>query len=150
MNFKLDDVKNVITDEMYNMYESQLDIMQTKGEQNIMKDFKEKGAFVRDVVVQNNDITITAVYIVEFYDYIANAKTGKVLTGTNRRKLRVTYEMKFRKSLTADKDTKCPNCGAKIEYANGSAVCKYCGSKLVYDNSDWVLTNKKTVYQTWA
>lgn len=149
MNFKLDDVKGVITDEMFNMYQDQLDTLEVKGQQNVMKDFKNTRAYLKDVSAQNNTITITAVYVVEFYDYIAEQATGKVLRGSSTRKVRSTYEMKFRKTLNekAVTDT-CPSCGAKIEDMNGAGVCKYCGSKLVYDNAKWVLTEKKTVGQT--
>lgn len=151
MNFKLDDVKDVITDEMYNMYSAQLDLMKTKGEQNIMSDFKKCNAFLKGVSIQNNTIAVTTMYVVEFYDYIVNEQSKKVLRGSKSKKVRITYELTFRKTL--DEKTvidHCPNCGAKIEDANGSATCKYCGSKLVYENSKWILTNKKNINQTWA
>ena len=53
MNFKLDDVKDVITDEIYNMYDSQLSTLEVKGEKNIMKDFKLVKSYLKDVNVQN-------------------------------------------------------------------------------------------------
>lgn len=148
MNFKLEDVKNVLTDEMYNMYESQLATLEVKGEQNIMKDFVKRNAFLKDVVEQNGNITITACYVIEFYDYIVEKSSGKVLRGTSSRKVRITYDMKFRKTLN-DKSviTNCPNCGAKLEDMNGAGTCKYCGSKIVYENSKWVLTDKKNIGQ---
>ncbi|MBR2744327.1 MAG: TIM44-like domain-containing protein [Clostridia bacterium] len=151
MNFKLDDVKEVITDEMFNMYQSQLDTLEVKGEQNIMKDFKQVQAYLKDVVKQNDNITITAGYVIEFYDYIVEQSTGKVLRGSASSKMRVTYEMKFRKTLN-DKLAldHCPSCGAKIENMNGSGTCEYCGSKLVSENTKWVLTDKKTINQTRA
>lgn len=148
MNFKLDDVKNVLTDEMFNMYESQLATLEVKGEQNIMKDFVRRNAFLKDVVEQNGNITITACYVIEFYDYIVEKSSGKVLRGTSSRKVRITYDMKFRKTIN-DKSvlTNCPNCGAKLEEMNGAGTCKYCGSKIVYENSKWVLTDKKNIGQ---
>ena len=149
MNFKLDDVKNVITDEMFNMYESQLDTLEVKGEQNIMKDFKKVNAYLKDVVKQNDNVTITAGYVIEFYDYIVEQSTGKVLRGSATSKVRVTYEMKFRKTLDQKLSVDvCPNCGAKIENMNGSGTCIYCGSKIVSENTKWVLTDKKTINQT--
>lgn len=149
MNFKLEDVKNVLTDEMYNMYESQLDTLQVKGEQNIMKDFVRKNAYLKNVEVQNDNITITACYVIEFYDYIIEQSSGKVLRGSSNNKIRITYNMKFRKTVNAKSVlTNCPNCGAKLEEMNGAGTCKYCGSKIVYENSKWVLTDKKNIGQT--
>ena len=37
MDFKLEDIKDKVTDEIYTMYESQLATLEVKGEQNIMK-----------------------------------------------------------------------------------------------------------------
>lgn len=144
MNFNLEDVKDVISDEMFNMYQAQLDTLEVKGEQNIMKGFVNMNSYIKDVVNQNNNITITTCYIIEFYDYIINKVTGKVIRGTSTSKIRATYEMKFRKtlddSLVIDK---CPNCGAKIDKMNGAGRCEYCGSKVVSENAKWILTDKK-------
>lgn len=147
MNFKLEDVKDVITDELYNMYESQLSTLEVKGEQNIMKDIKLKQCYLTDVVNQNNNITITTKYVIEMYDYIIEQGTGKVLRGSSTNKLRITYEMKLRKTLNENaKVEQCPNCGGKITM-NSSGTCEYCGSKIVADNTKWVLTEKKTINQ---
>ena len=126
MNFKLDDVKDVITDEIYNMYDSQLSTLEVKGEKNIMKDFKLVKSYLKDVNVQNETITITTGYIIEMYDYIIEESTGKVLRGSSTNKLRIVYEMKFRQTLNSnEKVDHCPNCGAKIEM-NSSGTCEYC------------------------
>ena len=149
MNFKLDDVKDIITDELYNMYESQLTTLEVKGEQNVMKDFALQRSFLKGVNKQNETVTITTGYIIEFYDYIAEQSTGKVLRGTDKKKVRVTYEMKFRQTLDTNKKvTKCPNCGADIEM-NTTGVCEYCRTKLVTENTKWVLTEKKTLNQEY-
>ena len=142
MNFKLEDVRNIITDELYSMYESQLSTLEVKGEQNVMKDFILRRSFLKDVVNENDTITVSTGYIIEFYDYIAEKETGKVLRGTDKRKMRVTYEMKFRKTLDQQKKVeKCPNCGAEIDM-NSAGICSYCHTKLVTENTKWVLTEK--------
>ena len=150
MNFKLDDVKDVITDELYNMYESQLATLKVKGEQNIMKDFVLKKSFLKDVSVQNDTITINTRYIIEFYDYIANRNTGETIRGNSERKMRVRYEMKFRQSLDQSKVVdKCPSCGAPIKI-NSFGTCEYCKAKIVTENTKWVLTEKKVLNQYYS
>ena len=142
MDFKLEDVRDIITDELYSMYESQLSTLEVKGEQNVMKDFVIKRSFLKDYTKQNDTITVSTGYIIEFYDYIAEFETGKVLRGTDKRKMRVTYEMKFRKTLDQEKKVeKCPNCGAEIDM-NSAGICSYCHTKLVTENTKWVLTEK--------
>jgi predicted lipid-binding transport protein (Tim44 family) len=149
MNFELEKVRDKITDELYSMYESQLATLEIKGEQNIMKDMVNKYCYVKDVSQQNNVITITTGYYIEQYDYIADAKTGKLIRGESKKKMRVKYEMKFRKIIdTNNVIEKCPNCGAKMDI-NSGGICEYCGSKVVSENSDWVLTEKTVLRQDY-
>ena len=150
-NFNLESIRDKISDEMFNMYQSQLTTMEVKGEQNIMRDFTKQTAYLKDVVKQNENITITATYVIDFYDYIVDKATGRVLRGSATVKMRVTYDMKFRKTLDVGKVTDiCPNCGAKIEKFNGAGICEYCGSKVVSENKKWILTDKKNIGQTRA
>ncbi len=148
-NFTLENVRDKISDEMFNMYQSQLSTMEVKGEQNIMRGFTKQAAYLKDVVKQNENVTITATYVVDFYDYIVDKATGKVLRGSAGTKFRVTYDMKFRKTIDQSQVVDhCPNCGAKINKINGAGVCEYCGSKVVSENAKWILTDKKNMGQT--
>lgn len=150
MNFKLDDVKDIITNQLYSMYSSQLETLKVKGEQNIMQDFVLKKSFLKDAIVQNNILTVKTGYIIEFYDYIIEQLTGEVVRGFADRKVRITYEMSFRKTLDESKKvTKCPNCGAEIKM-NATGICDYCHTKLVTDNTEWVLTEKQTINQEYV
>ncbi len=147
MNFKIEDVRDVITDELFSMYESQLATLQVKGEQNIMKDFTLKNVYLSDVAKQNDTVTITAIYVIDFYDYIINSATRAVMRGSDKYKMSVKYQMKFRQTLDESKKvTKCPNCGADIEM-NTSGICSYCRAKLVTENTKWVLTDKVVLSQ---
>lgn len=147
MNFELENVKDIITPELYSSYESQLATLEVKGEKNIMKDFVLSKSVLKDVEKQNETITITSVYVIELYDYIIDTATEKVLRGTKNNKAKVTYEMKFRKTLgDTSKTTKCPNCGAEVDI-NTIGICPYCRSELVTENKQWVLTEKKVIGQ---
>lgn len=148
MNFKIQDVQDIITDELLNMYQSQLDAMEVKDEQNIIKDITLQGSRLKGVSYQNGVVTITAGYTIDLYDYIINKSTGKVTSGTSKEKIRILSEMCFR--LTIDENTsldKCPNCGAKLPNFNGAGRCEYCGSKVVAENKKWVLTSEKVESQ---
>lgn len=147
MNFKLPNVRDLLTDELYNMYDSQLSIMETKHEQNVMKDITLISSGLRDFSNQNGIVTITTNYVISLYDYIINTDTQKVTSGNAKTKYKVYYEMKFRLSIDKnDKIEQCPNCGAKVDI-NGSGNCEYCGSKIVSENSKWVLTEKNVIRQ---
>ncbi len=149
MDFKLEDIKDKVTDEIYTMYESQLATLEVKGEQNIMKDIQLKQSCLKDVTNQNGTITIKTNYVIEMYDYIADVNTKKLIRGEDKKKIRILYEMSFRKTLNEnEKITHCPNCGAKVEM-NSTGQCEYCGSKLVSENTKWVLTEKKVIEQDY-
>ena len=146
MNFDLEKVRNSITDEMFNMYESQLTSMEVKGEQNIMSDFVLRDYAIIDAIKQNDNIEIKTRYVIEFYDYIIDKATNKVLRGNKFRKLRMYYDMTFIMSSTQEKIDKCPNCGAPVE-VNSAGVCDYCSSKIVGENTNWVMSKKVCVRQ---
>lgn len=146
MNFNLEKVHNVITDEMFNMYESQLSSMEIKGEQNIMNGFVLKDSAISNCIEQNGNVEVTAKYIIEFYDYIIEKESGKVLRGSKSRKLRMYYDFTFIMKNTGEKIDKCPNCGAPVD-VNASGVCSYCNSKIVGDNTSWVMSKKVCIRQ---
>lgn len=141
MNFELEKVHNVITDELFNMYESQISSMEIKGEQNIMSDFVLKDCAITNCKNENDDIEVTTKYIIEFYDYIIDKASGKVLRGTKTRKLRMYYDFTFIKSKSEHKIETCPNCGAEVN-VNSAGICEYCGSKIIGENTTWVMSKK--------
>ena len=141
MNFELEKVHNEITDELFNMYESQISSMEVKGEQNIMSDFVLKDCAITNCKNENDDIEVTTKYIIEFYDYIIDKASGRVLRGTKTRKLRMYYDFTFIKSKSEHKIETCPNCGAEVN-VNSAGVCEYCGSKIVGENTTWVMSKK--------
>ena len=148
MNFDLESVRNLITDEMFNMYSSQLETLKVKNEKNIMKDIQVYKGYLTGYQLQNGELTIITRYIVEQYDYIIDVESQEIKRGTDKYKLRMKYELRFK--LVTDSSRVlglCPNCGATLENYNGSGVCQYCGSKIVGDNSRWVLTDKKAISQ---
>lgn len=147
MNFELDKVKDVITDEMFNMYESQLSSMEIKGEQNIMSGFNLKDCAIVNCVDQNDNIEVTTKYIIEFYDYIIEKESGKVLRGSKTNKLRMYYDFVFVMKNTDEKIDHCPNCGAPVE-VNASGICPYCNSKIIGENTSWVMSKKLCTRQT--
>lgn len=141
MNFELEKVRDVITDEMFNMYQSQLTSMEMKGEQNIMKDFKLLNCAIMQAVKQNGILEVKTRYVIEFYDYIINKDTKQVVRGNSNRKIRMYYEFTFIENVEKEKLEKCPNCGAPINISS-AGICEYCNSKLVDDSTSWIMSKK--------
>lgn len=145
MNFDYDSIRQSVTDEMYNMYKSQLTTLKVKKQTNIMKDFELIGFKIIGMEVKENLASLTTVMQVSCYDYIID-KDGKVVRGNDKRKVTYTYSMTFNKGMS-EKPNKCPNCNAPLENVN-SSTCPYCDSTIIGDNYDWILAKKQVLSQT--
>lgn len=146
MEFDYDSLRTCVTDEMYNMYKSQLTTLSVKKQTNVMKDFKLLGFNIIGMETKDAVASLTVTMQVECFDYITD-KDGKVVRGTNKRKVIYNYAMTFNKGLST-KDNKCPNCGAPLENVN-SSECPYCNSTIISENYDWVLAKKQVLSQRY-
>lgn len=147
MNFDYDKLKDLVTDELYNSYVMDLDVLKVKNQKNTMKDFELIYSYIFDLKEENGKY-IAKVYLdVCFYDYIENINTGAVVRGTQNRKLNNTYVLTLVKTKEEPKDINiCPMCGAPVE-GNSTGVCEYCKSKLINETHDWVMSKKEKTSQ---
>ena len=144
MNFDYESMRKCVTDEMFNMYKSQLTTLSVKKQTNIMKDFNLLSFNIVGMEVKDNILSLTVTMGIECYDYITD-KNNKVVRGTDKRKVIYNYAMTFNKGIS-DKPNKCPNCGAPLENVN-SSVCPYCDSTIIGENYDWILAKKQVLSQ---
>ena len=147
MNFDYEKLRKYTTDELYNMYHSQLVALNVKKQKNIMKDFKLNDFEIIGMEHNSNTISLKVYMNVECYDYIID-KNNKVLRGKDYIKVNYLYEMTFIKG-TSEKQNKCPNCNAPLDNVN-SSKCSYCDSIIISDNYDWVLSKKQVKKQTYT
>ncbi len=147
MNFDTDTIRKLTTDEIYNMYKSQLETLKLKGQKNIMTNIELEEAKIIDIKKENNVITVNTYMRVKCYDYVIKESTGETVRGKNNQKIIIEYVLSFVKSSTNNNtEEKCPNCGAPVEI-NSSNTCPYCESTLVKDASDYVMSKKTSVGQ---
>lgn len=147
MNFDTDIIRNLTTDELYNMYSSQLETLKLKKQKNIMSDISLEEVKVINVKKVGNVITIDTYMRVKCYDYVIKESTGETVRGKNNQKIIIEYVISFVKSSVNDnKEEKCPNCGAPVEI-NSSSTCPYCDSTLVRDAGEYVMSKKSCVGQ---
>lgn len=148
MNFDTETIRKLTTDEIYNMYSSQLETLKLKKQKNIMKDITLLDSKIIDIKKEDNVIT-TSVYLkVKCYDYVIKEATNEVIRGKDKQKIVIEYILSFVKSATDNNnEEKCPNCGAPIEI-NSSATCPYCDSTLVKNSSNYVMSKKICINQS--
>lgn len=147
MDFDTDTIRKLTTDEIYNMYSSQLETLKLKKQKNIMKDITLDEAKIIDIYKTKNIITVAVYLRVKCYDYVIKEATGETVRGKDSDKIIIEYLLSFVKSaVNNNKEEKCPNCGAHVDI-NASATCPYCDSTLVKDAADYVMSKKTCIGQ---
>jgi len=145
MNFDYDGLQKLCTNELYNTYKSQLNILKVKHGQNIMNDFNLEDIKIVGMNDNGNQITVNVYMRVSFYDYVINTQTGDVTRGRKDVKITNNYNMTFVKSKAdSSKVIKCPSCNADV-HVNATGRCEYCGSVIVKDANEFVLSKKTNI-----
>lgn len=145
MDFDYNQLRKLCTDELYNSYISQLDVLKLKNGKNIMSDFVVNGTRIIDVVEEDDKVTVKVFMNVSFFDYVINTTNNQVTRGNKNVKVINNYIMTFVRSKNVSSQmVNCPNCGADNQIVT-SGKCEYCGSTLVADANDFVLSKKTNV-----
>ena len=144
MNYNLETVKHLLSDELYNMYTMQLETLKIKNEQNIMKNIRYIDSYITNYSITNEIETIEQILIVKCYDYIIKKDTNKIIRGNKNRKKLYKYKLTFQKNTNIT--SKCPNCGSVISI-NTNYKCKYCNSIIINNETIWVLSKKEMIEQ---
>lgn len=124
MNFDYNRLRELVTDELYNMYYNELETLRLKGQRNIMEGFKINNISVVSNTEENNIITYGINLSVNFFDYIVDSN-GRVVRGSKNSYISMTYLLNF-VSNTVKLDA-CPNCSAPLP---ANSICEYCGSHI--------------------
>ena len=140
MDDTIDDVSDILSDEMINMYRAQLTTLRVKKQQNIMKDFKLINGYIMSVKKSKDSLTIKVILEVDCKDYIIKKDTKRVLRGSSKKTNHYNYSLKFLMPLNSLEC--CPNCGAKLE-KGGGITCPSCKSKIIVNNENMILIDKK-------
>lgn len=146
MERDLEPVRHLLSDDMFNMYKTQVATLIAKNQKNMMEDIEYENCRINKIVKRHQKDEITVTLAVTCRDYIINAKTGKVVRGVQTAINHYTYELKFVRSQKGSLITICPNCGAALENTN-SDKCEYCETVIVKDTDNYVMTDKKMIRQ---
>lgn len=147
MNFDYETIRKLVTDELYNMYISQLETLKLKKQKNIMDEIELVDCKIRDISKDADTITLKVFLEVKCFDFVINTETNEVVRGKNNEKLIIQYNLFFIKSATDNDNIEiCPNCGAEVDIRS-SATCPYCKSVLVKTGGTYVLSKKNCIWQ---
>lgn len=146
MNYDYEKLRTNLTDEIYNMYSSQLKTLKLKNQKNIMQDIILNQVEITNISIENSIEQIEAQLVVTQYDYVVD-KNNKVVRGTDQYKNKVHYNITLVRHLEETKLDKCPNCGAPIDIVSGG-TCPYCNSTIVNKTNKFIMSKKECLSQT--
>lgn len=146
MNFDYETLKKYTTNELYNMYVSQLNTLKVKKQQNVIENIKFYRGNIMNYQINHNELeTISVQLMVVCQDYLIDQTTGQVVRGNKLNTMNYTYKLTLiRRKQTEMKQ--CPNCGAALE-SNMTSQCPYCHSVIVHNKFDWILSKKEMLFQ---
>ncbi len=146
MNRDLTPVRHLLTDEIFNMYQMQLETLIEDNQINVMSNFEFVCGKLYTIKTKNNIESLDVVLCVNCKDYIIDAKTNKVISGNKRAKLTYIYELTLLRDFNAKKEINCPSCGALVKQQM-SATCSHCNSSLILTSSILTMSNKRILHQ---
>ncbi len=147
-NLDIDKVKKVLSDELYNTYKSQLNVLRAKKQKNVMNSFNYVGGEITSVIKNDDTLTIKLTLSVTCKDYLISTDNNMTVRGDANKINHYTYSLTF--VVTKGKNAgvvNCPNCSAKL--GEGASVkCEYCGSSITRKASTLTLTRKEMIRQS--
>ena len=147
-NFDLESVREYLSDEMYNMYVTQLETLKVTGKQNIISDINLRMIEIVDCNLSADTIVISANLLVEQYDYIIKTKNNRVVKGNKYKKLVMQYKLDFEKARNPVNEVICPSCGGILKNIRSGGKCSFCDNDIIFnDPLDYVLTKKTLITQ---
>lgn len=142
--FDYETLKQELSNELYNTYVNELEVLKSKEQTNIMYGFQFVSGYVKGIEEKNNIITTMDIYLkVRLHDFVVD-KNMNVVRGNKENLIEIGYII----SIVYEKSdiNNCPNCGAKLDFTN-EGECSYCKTKIIKPAGKFVICQKKAVDQ---
>ena len=104
MDFNYKKLKELVSEEIYNKYEKQLEELKSKNQKNIMDNIELKKNKITDINIDNNIVTIECEMNVVCIDYIIDSE-DKLIKGKKDKFCNYTYKLVFNKDINTNKYT---------------------------------------------
>lgn len=118
-NFDTKLLRKLVTDELYNLYNSKIEMLKIKGEKNIINNFNLKSIQLLDKKIDLDVITYRIELIIYHNDYTIDSN-NKIVRGNDS----AIYNIYILEFVCSDKPLdKCPKCGNTID---NETICPYC------------------------
>ena len=104
MDFDYKTLKDLVSEEIYNKYEKQLEELKTKNQKNIMDNIEFKSNKITDISIENNIETIECEMNVTCIDYIIENE-DKLIKGKKDKFCNYKYKLVYTKNISNNKYT---------------------------------------------
>ena len=95
MNFDLDTIKNITTDNVYDLYNRQVNTLKEKKQKNIVQNVKYINSFITNINTMENEKIINLRVIIECFDFV-NDNHNNTISGKYNKKILQTYELEIK------------------------------------------------------
>lgn len=95
MNFDLDTIRTITTDNVYDLYNRQVNTLKEKKQKNIVQNIKYINSHITNINTIANEKIINLRIIIECYDFI-NDNNNKTISGKYNKKMLQTYELEIK------------------------------------------------------
>ena len=146
MERDVEPVRHLLSDEMFNMYRTQLATLIAKNQKNMMEDITYVNCGINQIKSNLFKTEIIVFLDVTCRDYIININTNKVQRGNSNAINHYSYKLTFVRDKKDTNLSKCPNCGAILDNSQ-SDKCEYCGTVVLRDSINLRMTDKKMLKQ---
>lgn len=146
MDFDFDDLRKYTTDELFNMYNSQLKVLKAKKQKNIMENITFVTGRIIDIDISNGVEKVKMFVTFELKDYVVDSNNN-VVRGNKNITNSIDYLITLNRNMEKEKLEKCPSCGAPIKDIETGGKCPYCDSVIVNNNKEFVMSKKECVGQ---
>lgn len=139
-------IRSFEKEDLFNRHKAQLDEYINNGRINVIENVNILASFLNKYE-RNREYEFLTVFIsATMNDYIINANTKCVVSGSPNKLYNKKYLLTFmrkkgvknRPGFNKATARNCPNCGATITMTN-NCKCDYCGSIITTEEYDWVL-----------
>ena len=142
MEFDYEQLNKLCTEELYQSYRSDLEVLKLKHGKNIMSNFDLINYGIKNIFEQNEMIIVQFQLQVTFHDYVIDTNTNEVIRGNKNTFMNNTYSLEYvvKKNKNHELE-KCPNCGSVLKGRD----CEYCNSHFELDDYEIVLSKKSKI-----
>ena len=139
----LRDVQHFLSDAVYQKYENILEERKAKNQKQIYDEINVKNSRITKVEEQDDKVIVHIELISRYMDYILDISSGKILFGTDQKRVEKTNYITLEKQKNGKEINgvrKCPSCGASMNI-NQTGVCEFCHRVYPLEEYDFIVTS---------